>query len=140
MSRPIHLAIFAGSIQNSKTVSGRAAIRISRWIASSAMPLLRFGGIAKLRGPVVPERLEPRPELGGSGRSRPVEAPRAGPPFRQEAGGSQDTQVLGDCGTRHVEASGDLARGQLAIANERQDGPAPGIGERLQGRFHCLAG
>lgn len=48
----------------------------------------------------------------------------------------EDGEVLGDGRPRDLELSGDLAGGQLLIADEAEDLPSVGLGDRAQCCFH----
>src|SRR5207248_6701106 len=118
---------FSGSTRNCQTVSGLAAIAISRStevvsvVASMRLCLLSFRlgleGVEALVPELLQERLQLREPLG----SRPVEALRAVASLAHEARLLQDGQVLRDRRPRHVEVPGDLARGELAVADKRED-------------------
>src|SRR5579862_1226406 len=139
---PFQRLIFSGSERNSQTVSGLASITTSRVTESrsvvlSMLPSLlsfcfAFEGLEAL----VPELVEERLHVGKALRARPVEAPGAVPSLVHEPRLLQDGQVLRDRGSGHVEVRGDLARRQLTVAHEPQDGPPPGLGDRLQRSFH----
>src|SRR5919198_4125477 len=139
---PIHLTACSGSTSSSHTVSGRAAIAISRTtvvlsaVASMRALLLSLGLALQRLEPFVPEPVEERPQLAEAFGSRPVQASCAVPPFAHETGLLQDVQVLGDGRPRHVEMRRDLAGRQLPVADERQDAPPSGLRDRFQGRLH----
>ena len=48
----------------------------------------------------------------------------------------EDAQVLGDGGAGDLELRGDLAGGQLAVADELQDAAAARLGDGLQDGVH----
>src|SRR5262245_34539571 len=83
---PIHRVALSGSTRNSQTVSGRAAIPISRRtavsvLASILLPSLEFGLTPERLEPLVPELLEKLPDRLETLRTCPVEAPRAVAPL-----------------------------------------------------------
>lgn len=83
----------------------------------------------------VPEVLEPQAEIGGTRWPRPVQAPGAVTALGHEAGVAQHGEMLADGRPRDVESPRDLPGGQLALAHESQDGPAAGLGKRLEGEI-----
>src|SRR3989442_11905570 len=139
---PIQRVAFIGSTRNCQTVSGLAAIVTSRStvvsvVASMFRPLLSFCLAFECFEPFVPELLEVRLELGESLRSRPVEALGAVASLAHQPSLLQDIQMLRDRRPGHVEVRRDLTRGELPVANERED-PAPvGRCDRLQCGLHA---
>src|SRR5205085_11319311 len=139
---PIQRTAFSGSTRNCQTVSGLAAIAISRStvvvsvVASMLLCLLSLG--LRLEGveALVPELLQERLQLCEPLGPRAVEAPGAVASLGHEAGLLQDVQVLRDRRPRHVEVPRDLARGELAVADEREDLAPPGRRDRFQGGLH----
>src|ERR671925_1433426 len=124
---PIQRVAFSGSTRNCQTVSGLAAIAISRStvvvsvVASMLLCLLSFClGLEDVEA-LRPELLQKRLQLGEPLGPRPVEALRAVASLAHEARLLQDGQVLRDRRPRHVEVAGDLTGGELAVADERQD-------------------
>jgi hypothetical protein len=68
-----------------------------------------------------PEDLEGRPELGDRLRARAVESLRAVASLGDEAGLFQDAKVLRDRGPGDVEATRDVADGELLARDEAED-------------------
>src|SRR5437867_3625698 len=140
-SLPFHRTYCTGSVRRRKTVSGEAAIVISRsmTLVSTAMPcppllfLLR-GGLQRAKA-VVPERLESGAELRQGLGARAVEAPRAIAPFCHEARLLQDAQVLRYRRPADVEAAGDLPDRQLRKAYQPKDFAPPRLSQRRK-RVH----
>src|SRR5438270_12030885 len=138
---PIQRIALSGSTRNCQTVSGLAAIAISRStevsvVVSMLLPLLSFGlgleGVEAFVPELLQERLQLREPLG----SRPVEAPGAVASLAHEAGLLQDVQVLRDRRPRHVEVPRDLTRGELAVADEREDLAPSWRGDRSERGLH----
>src|SRR5919201_5344364 len=84
--RPFHRTIFSGSTKKSNTVSGRAAILISRSTAvatsgcstaTSPPSLFEFRRFLQALELLVPERLEKRPQVGEALRAQAVQPARA---------------------------------------------------------------
>src|SRR5919201_2083346 len=143
--RPFHCTIFSGSTKNSNTVSGRAAILISRSTtvatsggstATSPPSLFEFGRVLQTLEAFVPERFEKRPQIGEALGTKPVEPPRPFSPLRHEPRLAQDAQVLRHGRSRDLEAGGDLPGGKLVRADEGEDAPAVWFGDRPEGFFH----
>jgi hypothetical protein len=92
----------SGSTRNCQTVSGVAAITISRStevvsvVVSMLRPLLAFRLAFECFEPVIPELLEQRLERGKPLRSRAIEALGALPAYGDEPRLSQHLQMLGD--------------------------------------------
>src|SRR6266540_1103028 len=83
---PIQRVAFSGSTRNSQTVSGRAAISISRRtavsvLASILLPFLQLSFAPERLEPLVPELLEELPDRLEALRARPVQTPRAVAPL-----------------------------------------------------------
>src|SRR5688500_2598133 len=138
---PIQRVAFSGCTRNSHTVSGLAAIWISPLtavsvLASILLPFLEFGLSLERLEPLVPELLEELPDRLEALRAGPVKAPRAVAPLIHEPRLLQDGQVLRHGRPGHVEVRRDLARGELAVTDERQDLAAVRRCNRLQGGFH----
>src|SRR4051794_28510185 len=90
---PFQRTIFAGSVKNSKTVSGAASIWTSRstfsvWLvpASTLLPFLGFSLALQLGEAECPEALEELLELLESLRTGAVEAPCPLAPLAHETG------------------------------------------------------
>src|ERR1044072_3255372 len=103
--RPFHSTIFSGSVKNSNTVSGRAAILTSRsttvatsgWSTATSPPsLLVLCGDLQALEPVAPERFTKRPQILEPLAPHAVEAFRALAPLVHEPGTLEDSEVLGD--------------------------------------------
>src|SRR6266567_361082 len=117
---PIQRVALSGSTKNSHTVSGLAAIAISRStdvvliVASMLRLLLSLGLALECVEALVPELFEERLHLGQTFRSRPVKTPRTVASLAHEPRLLQDVQVLGDRRPGDVEMGFDLACGELA--------------------------
>src|SRR4029079_5014652 len=92
-SRPFHKTIFSGSVKNSNTVSGRAAILTSRsttvatsgWSTATSPPsLLVLRGDLQAFEPVAPERFQERPQIFEAFAPDAVEALGALAPLAHE--------------------------------------------------------
>src|SRR5918999_3572363 len=97
--RPIQRVAFSGSTKNSQTVSGRAAIVISRRtavsvLASILLPFLEFRLALQRLEPHVPELLEELPDRREAVGSHAVHAPGSVAPLLHQSGLLQDGQVL----------------------------------------------
>src|SRR6185437_8731176 len=99
-------------------------------------PLLAFCFALQRLEPLVPELLEERLDLDEALAPRAVEPARAVSPLAHEPDLLQDVQVLRDRRARHVEVRRDLAGGELAVADERQDLTPPRRRDRLQRGLH----
>src|SRR5262245_45409004 len=139
---PIHRAAFSGSTRNSHTVTGLAAMAISRssatvsTVLSILSPLLVLGFALERLQAVAPDLVEERLQLAEPLRPRPVAALRSVPSLVHQTGRLQGSEVLRDGRRRDVELRGALACGQLAVEHEPQDLPAARPGDRLQRGFH----
>src|SRR3954454_17218267 len=157
---PFQRTIFAGSVKNSKTVSGLASMCTSRsmtcsvWLgrrplveaegrsrvlsvpASTLLPFLGFRLALELGEAERPEALQELLELPEAFRTGAVEAPRPLTPLAHETGLLEYAQVLRDRRSRDVETRRDLTSGQLTIADQLEDLPSPRLRERLDGRLH----
>ena len=135
----------SGSVKNSNTVAGPAAIRTSRstTLRSSTCtplpPFLELGRQRQTLQALVPEALQELTQPAQALGPRPVETPGAFPPLREEPGLLQHRQVLGDGGSRHVELGRNLTGGQLAVPDELEDAPATGLRDGANGSFHEIA-
>src|SRR5262245_16657210 len=141
-STPIQRFIFSGSTKNSHTVSGLASIEIVRSttavsvVASMFPSLLLLGFAFEGFQPRRPEALEELAELLEALRPHAVQASRAVPSLAHEPRLLEDVQMLGDRRARHVEMGRDLARAQLAVADEGENLTPPRSGDRLQRSLH----
>src|SRR3989440_1518878 len=139
---PIQRIALSGSTRNCQTVSGLAAIAISRStevvsvVASILLPLLSFCLDLERVEALVPELLQERLQLREPLGPRPVEAPGAVAALAHEAGLLQDVQVLRDRRPRHVEMPRDLTRGELTVADEREDLAPARRGDRSECGLH----
>src|SRR4029078_5487910 len=137
---PIHRHAFSGSTKNSHTVSGRAAIAISRSIAVvvsllvvlTAAPFFAFRLALQGVETVVPQLLEERPQRREALGPHAVQAPRAVAAHLDEPGGPEHLEVLGDRLLADVEVGRDLADRTGLVADEAQDRRAAGLGERFE--------
>src|SRR4026208_21275 len=128
--RPFHSTIFSGSVKNSNTVSGRAAILTSRsttvassgWSRATSPPsfLVLCGELQALE-PVAPERFQERPQILETLAPHAVQPLRALAPLTHEPGTFEDGEVLGNCGTGNGELGRDLARRPLGTGHELED-------------------
>src|ERR671925_320566 len=143
--RPFHCTIFCGSMKKSNTVSGRAAILISRSTAvatsgcstaTSPPSLLEFGRFLEALEGLAPERVEKRPQVGEALRAEAVQPTRALSPLGHEPGLAQYREVLGDGGPGDLEAGGNLAGRELAPGYEAKDAAPVRLGDRAEGFFH----
>src|SRR6185503_14099090 len=139
---PFQRISFSGSTKNSHTVSGLAPIESVRSytvvsVAASMLLLLLLLRFAfECLEPDVPELLQEVLELDKPFGTCPVEAPGAVASLAHEPRLLQDVQMLGDRRPRHVEVRGDLARAQLVVADERQNGAPPWRGDCFQCGLH----
>src|ERR1700720_1337191 len=139
---PIQRGISRGSTSSFQTVSGLAAITISRStrVVSVAMsigpPVLSFRLVSQSGEAVVPEFLEKALELHEGLRPGSVEAPRPVPALAQQPGLLEPRQVVRARGGRDVEMHGDLARRELVRPHERENLPPPRLRNRSQGGVH----
>src|SRR5918996_552870 len=128
--RPFHWIILSGSVKNSNTVAGAAAIRTSRstMLRSSTCtafpPFLELGRQRQALQAVCPEALHELAQPAQALRPRPVETPGSFPTLHDEPGLLQHRQVLGDRRSRDLELGRDLSGGQLCIPDELEDAPA----------------
>src|SRR6266567_6147782 len=128
---PFQRVSFSGSMKNSQTVSGLAAIEIVRSteivsvVASMLLSLLLFRFAFECLEPDVPELFEEVLELAEPFGPGSIQASRAVASLVHEPRLLQDVQMLGDRRPRHVEVGCDLAGGELVVADEREDCPAP---------------
>src|SRR4029079_12543084 len=122
-SRPFHRTIFSGSVKNSNTVSGRAAILTSRsttvatsgWSTATSPPsFLMLCGDFQALEPVAPERFQECPQTLEALAPHAVEALRAFAPLAHEPRTFEDGQVLGNSRAGNRELTRDLARRSLA--------------------------
>src|SRR5690349_15461241 len=128
ISEPIQRSIFAGSTRNSHTVCGLASISTVRSTAVSVvvsilLPLLHLGLPLERGEAITPELLEELLQLVEPFGPGPVEPSRPVASLVHEPRLLQDCQMLRDGRPRHLEVPGDLARGQLFVADEGQDLP-----------------
>src|SRR5919108_855240 len=114
-------------------ISRRTTVSV---LASILLPFLEFGLSLERFEPLVPELLEKLPDRLEALRAHPVEAPRAVAPLVHKPRLLQDGQVLRHSRPGHVEMRRDLARGELAVTDERQDLAAVRRCDRFQGGFH----
>src|SRR3989442_1877192 len=139
---PFQRVSFSGSMKNSQTVSGLAAIEIVRSteivsvVASMLLSLLLFRFAFQCLEPDVPELLQEVLELGEPFGTCSVQAPRAVPSLAHEPRLLQNVQVLGDRGPRDVEVRCDLPGAELVVADERENLPPPGRGDCLECGLH----
>ena len=91
--------------------------------------MLLLDGVLEVGQAVVPERVQPAPELAGRLWSGSVQAASAERANVDQPGVLQDRQVLGDRRPRDLEPGGDLAGRQFPIANKTEDLP-PGGGRK----------
>src|ERR671919_527921 len=140
--RPFHWIILSGSVKNSNTVAGAAAIRTSRstMLRSSTCtafpPFLELGRQRQALQAVCPEALHELAQPAQALRPRPVETPGSFPTLHDEPGLLQHRQVLGDRRSRDLELGRDLSGGQLCIPDELEDAPATRLGDGAYGGFH----
>src|SRR5918996_1814769 len=140
--RPFHWIILSGSVKNSNTVAGAAAIRTSRstMLRSSTCtafpPFLELGRQRQALQAICPEALHELAQPAQALRPRPVETPGSCPALHDEPGLLQHRQVLGDRRSRDLELGGDLSGDQLCIADELEDAPATRLGDGAYGGFH----
>src|SRR3954469_6158749 len=100
------------------------------------LSLLLFRLAFECLEPDVPELLQEVLELDEPFGTCPIEAPGAVASLAHEPRLLQDVQMLGDRGPGHVEVRRDLARAQLVVADERQNGAPPWRGDGFQGGLH----
>jgi len=89
---------------------------------------------------MLPELLEVRAQAGESFRAGPVKPASPDPGDRDEADSLEQTQVLGDGRGGHVEARGDVARGELVVEDQPEDLPATRLGDGVQDGVHVEQG
>src|SRR5690348_1454265 len=141
---PIQRVIFASSTRNSQTVSGRAAIAISRStvvvsaVLSTMLPLLSFGLPLERGEAIAPELLQECLQLRQPLGSRAVQPPHAVAPLVHQTGLLEHAEVLRDRRPADVEVCGDLARRQLLVPDEAEDLPPVRLGDGLQRRVHRI--
>src|SRR4029079_15864539 len=132
-SRPFHRTIFSGSVKNSNTVSGRAAILTSRsttvatsgWSTATSPPsLLVLRGDFQALQPVAPERFQGRPQIFEAFASDAVETLGAFAPLAHEPRTFQNGQALGHRRPRDRALGGDIARRALSVGHELEDAAA----------------
>src|SRR5215208_187812 len=146
-SRPFHSTIFSGSVKNSNTVSGRAAILTSRsttvatsgWSTATSPPsfLVLCGDLQALE-PVAPERFQERPQILEAFAPDAVEALRALPALADEPSSFENREVLRHRGTGDRELGRDLPGRALLPGNQLEDSPAVRLGDRTQRGFHAI--
>ena len=139
---PFQRVSFSGSMKNSQTVSGLAAIEIVRSteivsvVASMLLSLLLFRFAFQSLEPDVPELLEEVLELCEPFGTCPIQASRAVASLAHEPSLLQDVQVLGDRRPRHVEVGCDLTGAQLVVTDECEDLPPPRGGDGFECGLH----
>src|SRR6186713_3029958 len=101
--RPFHSTIFSGSVKNSNTVSGRAAILTSRsttaatsgWSTATSPPsFLVLRGDLQALEPSAPERFQETPQILEALAPHAVEPLRALAPLVHEPRTLEDGEVL----------------------------------------------
>src|SRR4029077_5274350 len=131
-ARPFHFTYSRGSVSSGNTVSGDAAMSITRSMTSTSVlmaSLLTLGALGRGLQPgelYVPERREVGAELLHRGAACPVDAAPPVAPERHQSRIGEDPQVLGDCRTRDVEVRCDVADRPLLVPHEPQDVPPAG--------------
>jgi len=88
---------------------------------SSDIASLLFGFRLEPAKPVVPERLEPGPEVRHASRSGAIPAPDPVATLVDETGFPKHGEVLRDGRASDIEPGRDRAGRHLSIANEQQD-------------------
>src|SRR5918996_5574203 len=140
--RPFHWIILSGSVKNSNTVAGPAAIRTSRstMLRSSTCitfpPFLELSRQRQALQALCPEALHELAQPAEALGPRPVETPSSLPALDDQPGFLQHRQVLGDRGPRDLELVRDLTGGQLPLPDELEDAPAARLGDGAGGGFH----
>src|ERR687895_1568603 len=140
--RPFHWIILSGSVKNSNTVAGPAAIRTSRstMLRSSTCiafpPFLELGRQRQALQSLCPEALHELAQPAKPLRHRPVETPGSLPALHDQSGFLQHRQVLGDRRPRDLELGRDLTGGELRIPDELEDAPAARLGDGAGDGFH----
>src|SRR3954468_3358757 len=137
-SRPFHSTIFSGSTKKSNTVSGRAAILISRsttvatsgWSTATSPPsFFVLCGDLQAFEPIAPELVQKCPQVFEPFRADAVDALRPVAPLDDEPSRLENGEVLRDRRPRDRELRGDLAGGPLPTRDELQNPPAIGLGD-----------
>src|SRR6266540_4496513 len=145
--RPFHRTIFSGSTKKSNTVSGRAAILISRSTtaatsgcstATSPPSFLEFRRFLQAFQSLVPERFEKRLQVVEALRAKAVQPASSLAPLGYQTGLPQHPQVLGDGRPCDLEAGSDFAGGQLLRRNQLEYAAAVRLRDRSDGFFHDL--
>src|SRR5919109_901436 len=143
--RPFHCTIFSGSMKKSNTVSGRAAILISRSTAAATSgcstattppSLFEFRRHLEPLEPLVPEGLDERAEVGKAFRPHPIKPPRPFASLGEKSGSLEHGEVLRDRRPGDVEAGGNLARAQLPLGDELEDAAPMRLGDGTDGGLH----
>src|SRR5215213_5662946 len=143
--RPFQSTIFSGSVKNSNTVSGRAAILTSRSTtvatsgcstATSPPSFLVLCGDLQALEPLAPERFQERPQIVEAFAPDAVEALGALPPLAHEPGVLEHREVLRHRRPRDREVSRDLTCRALSVGHELEDAAAVRLGDRTQRDFH----
>src|SRR5216684_6565642 len=136
--KPSHRISLAGSVRNSKTISGGASMRMSLTIGPSSTwcPRLAFGLALQMGQRIIPKRVEECPQVPEPFGAEPVQPPRAFSPLGQKTCVHQDTQVLRYGGSRGLEPTRDLAGRSLPAADELEDRQTFWLGERSQHMAH----
>src|SRR3954469_9971089 len=141
-SWPIQRRCFSGSTRKPHTVSGLAAIAISRSITTCSAvlamlaPFFLFRLALQRLQPLVPELLEEGLQLDEPLRTRAVEAPGAVASLAHEPRLLQHAQMLRDRRSRQVEVRRDLTGRQLRIGNESENRPPVRCGDGFQRSLH----
>src|SRR3954452_17862587 len=146
-SRPFHSTILSGSVKNSNTVSGRAAILTSRsttvatsgWSTATSPPsLLVLRGDLQAFEPVAPERFQERPQVFEAFAPDAVKTLGALAPLAHEPGVLEHREVLGHRRPRDREVSRDLACRALSVGHELEDAAAVRFRDGAYGVFHAI--
>ena len=131
-STPFHLTIFSGSVRNGNTASGGASIRISSVDGERSrghvVPFLGFHLVLQGREATVPERLEIGLELGERIPVRAIQAARAVSPLGDEAGSTQDREVLREIAGRLTSKCDAMSPADRSASQTRRrigDGEVP---------------
>src|ERR1044071_3323199 len=143
--RPFHSTIFSGSVKNSNTVSGRAAILISRsttvatsgWSTATSPPsfFVLCGDLQALE-PVAPERVQECTQVLEPFAADAVQALRPLAALAHQPRAFQNGQVLGHRRPRDGELGGDLTGRALAVRDELEDAAPVGLRDRAQCGLH----
>src|SRR5919108_5661895 len=119
---------FSGSVKKANTISGLASISRSWTIGSvrtSAVtltsPLFSLDLARQGVEALAPELVQEGAQVGQALGTGAVEPLGALPPLGEEPGLLEDADVLGDRRPGHGEVRGDLAGGELAIPDQRED-------------------